>query len=413
MENLRREQERREKEARKAALWAPVQRLQEAQKLNEKGNQYYRNKQWQQAADAFKAALAKSPNDDVIRANYELASERLAAEQRKEQKRQPQKGKTSPTSPAVSGPSPQRLQEAQNLKEQGNQYSQNKQWQQAADAYRAALKKNPENAEIRRKYARALATLAAEQRKAAKAASETASPKFPPLPRLKEAHNLCQQGNKYYENQQWQQAADAYRAALEKFPGNEEIRNNYALALTHLASEQRKGTKESPRKGPGSTSSGKQLESAKLHSTKAANAAKKIQERDVSTKDLETSMERAKGQAMKGFDTAGDNVGSTLKPLAVDGRNPGREPVILKEKRTEAITKLETQRNEAKNKRIELEQKVAEIEKKPQKTKEETLNLVNLKQNLSNTRNKEIYFNFQINEELRKPSKPNTNQQEK
>ncbi len=55
-------------------------RNEDASVLNEQGVQYYMNKQWQQAVDAFKAALDKSPDDQKIRRNYELASRALAAQ---------------------------------------------------------------------------------------------------------------------------------------------------------------------------------------------------------------------------------------------------------------------------------------------------------------------------------------------
>lgn len=68
---------------------SPLQRLQAARHLNEQGSQYYNKKQWKLAADAFKAALEKNPDDETIRSNYELASRHLAAEEgRKRPKRQ-------------------------------------------------------------------------------------------------------------------------------------------------------------------------------------------------------------------------------------------------------------------------------------------------------------------------------------
>ena len=55
------------------------QRQKEAHDLNEQGVQYYNNKQWQQAADAFKAALDKNPDDQTVRNNYEHALQAGAA----------------------------------------------------------------------------------------------------------------------------------------------------------------------------------------------------------------------------------------------------------------------------------------------------------------------------------------------
>lgn len=56
------------------------QRQKEAHDLNEQGVQYYNNKQWQQAANAFKAALDKNPDDKTIHENYKQAVAALAAE---------------------------------------------------------------------------------------------------------------------------------------------------------------------------------------------------------------------------------------------------------------------------------------------------------------------------------------------
>ena len=54
-----------------------LQSLKEAHELNELGSQYYNNKQWKLAAEAFKAALDKRPDDPVIQNNYELAKAHL------------------------------------------------------------------------------------------------------------------------------------------------------------------------------------------------------------------------------------------------------------------------------------------------------------------------------------------------
>ncbi|MBI5436102.1 MAG: hypothetical protein HY937_03185 [Nitrosomonadales bacterium] len=56
------------------------QRQKEAHELNEQGVQYWKNKQYQQAADAFEAALDKNPDDKTIRENYKQAVAALAAE---------------------------------------------------------------------------------------------------------------------------------------------------------------------------------------------------------------------------------------------------------------------------------------------------------------------------------------------
>ena len=85
------------------------------------------NKRWQQAVDTYKKGLEISPNDDVLRQNYEYALRQLAEEQRKEIQKQ----------------------------------------QQAVDALKAALRKHPNNAEIRKNYESAKADLEAKQAKLA------------------------------------------------------------------------------------------------------------------------------------------------------------------------------------------------------------------------------------------------------
>ncbi len=107
---------------------ALTQRQQEAVSINEQGNQYYNNKQWQQAEAAYKAALDKNPDDPVIRKNLENA----------------------------------RQQEAHSINEQSIQYYNNRQWQQAVTGFEAALDKNPNDPVIRQNYKNAVAAQAAE-----------------------------------------------------------------------------------------------------------------------------------------------------------------------------------------------------------------------------------------------------------
>ena len=54
-----------------------LQCLKEAHELNERGSQYYKDQQWELAAETFKAALNKCPDDPVIQSNYELAKAHL------------------------------------------------------------------------------------------------------------------------------------------------------------------------------------------------------------------------------------------------------------------------------------------------------------------------------------------------
>ena len=77
------------------------QHQKEAHDLNEQAVQYYNNKQWKQAADAFKVAMEKNPNDPTIRTNYEHASAALAAETVAKKQ---ESNNTTPNSKAVENP---------------------------------------------------------------------------------------------------------------------------------------------------------------------------------------------------------------------------------------------------------------------------------------------------------------------
>jgi hypothetical protein len=84
-----------------------VKQRQEAHTLNEQGVQHWKNKQYQQAADAFKAALDKSPDDPIIRKNYEDASAALRVEMAERQRQEqaamaPQNTRVGPADTAPS-----------------------------------------------------------------------------------------------------------------------------------------------------------------------------------------------------------------------------------------------------------------------------------------------------------------------
>jgi hypothetical protein len=119
--------------------------------------------------------------------------------------------------------------------------------------------------------------------------------KTPNLSQLKEAHRLNDLGSKYYLNQEWDLAAEAFKGALERWPDNEEIRNNYELAVGHLEREER-------RHGRRGRKARRQLESVESHSRTASGLTD----------------EAAKAEAMQGFDTTGKN--------AVDLSGVGKRP---------------------------------------------------------------------------------------
>lgn len=116
---------------------------------------------------------------------------------------------------------------------------------------------------------------------------------------------------------------------------------------------------------------------------------------------LEPAAERAKNI----FDTQrGDYVGGLSYP-AVDGRNPGKEPVVPGDKRTPAIARLEQQRDGMKQQRIELETKLQQLEAEP-KTPKKAVAITHLKQDISTVQNQEYSLNFQITEQLQRPTAP-------
>jgi tetratricopeptide (TPR) repeat protein len=242
-----------------------------------------------------------------------------------------------------------------------------------------------------------------ERHEEANAARQKAD-QLSPIQPLQEAQKLNEEGSQYYLNKQWKEATEAFKKALEKCPDNEEIRSNYELAFGHLTKEARKG---------GNKEALKQLESAKYHGAKAA--AEKVTDQDITVNPRvrETPMEGARAEASKPFDTPVQDVGTTLKPGAVKWGWTGKEPVIPKEKRTKAITILEEKRDEAKNKRIELEPKVLQLENKEQKTPEETKQLVQYKQWVSDLKQVEEHYNFAINEGLKSPKDSNVDNGEK
>jgi len=294
----------------------PLRVLQEAHRLSKLGDRYYHNQQWKLAAEAYKAAMEKRPDDGVLRHNYELAMTKLRTEERR-----------------TGGGREAR----QNLES--------------------------EKAEASEALAAEEARKASERQEKEREARQRQDITKVPLHVLKEAKRLSLQGDRYYENKEWKLAAEAYKAALEKRPDDEVLRHNYELAAARLAAaEGRGGSRKRVRQKP---------EGAKL-------PAKPLRE--------------------QGSGPAG-------QPLGGDGSASGEEPVVPKEKRTQAINMLEKKRNEAKKKRIDLEQKVSKIQKKPQATSEEAANLGKLKQELTNTKNDETYYNFFIKENLNPPAK--------
>jgi tetratricopeptide (TPR) repeat protein len=194
------------------------------------------------------------------------------------------------------------------------------------------------------------------------------------------------------------EAEEAFRQALRVDPNFSHARRE--LERTQSTSEMHKAisgftqTESRPPAGSppadldfmGGPRAGEQLKSVEKHSEDAAG----------------NRNEPAKEKSNLGFDTGG-KPGGTLGAIVIDGSNPFKEPVVPKENRTKEIAALEKKRDEVKKKRMELQQEASKIEQKPQKTTEETMKLVNLKQEVSKVSDEERFLNFSIKEELRKP----------
>ncbi len=67
---------------------AVQQQRQDAQNLNEQGLQYWKNGRWKLAMDAFKAALDKWPDNEMIRQNLKAASDKVADEEAQRKREQ-------------------------------------------------------------------------------------------------------------------------------------------------------------------------------------------------------------------------------------------------------------------------------------------------------------------------------------
>jgi len=180
---------------------AAKKRKNEAYELNRKGNQAYKSANWKGAVSYYREALNKSPNDKVIRQNLTNAQKALAKEYAKKKN-------------------------ATNLNKKGNQAYNSKNWRQAIDYYKNALKNSPNNRVIKQNLIYAQKALAKEYAK------------------KKNATNLNKKGNQAYKSRNWRQAIDYYKNALGNSPNNRVIKKNLIYAQNALATEQRKKEKQ-------------------------------------------------------------------------------------------------------------------------------------------------------------------------
>jgi tetratricopeptide (TPR) repeat protein len=115
------------------------------------------------------------------------------------------------------------------------------------------------------------------------------------------------------------------------------------------------------------------------------------------------------GAGRKPFDTWGP-AGRPLNIPKHLGRNPWKAPVVTDEdrKRVPAIRKYEGMRSAARKRRVEYQAKLEELKSLPEseKPRDWSVQVAEAEQNASNAGNEEIYYNFQIGEALRKSNIP-------
>ena len=214
-----------------------------------------------------------------------------------------------------------------------------------------------------------------------------------------------------YDNNDWYNAIQFFKEALEYTPDDEDILDNLRAAESRLRNEQDRRAEEIRR-----AEEERKAELKRSEEERKAEIARKAEEkRKLKVTEQLKSIEHHSGKAAgmgdagkieagKGFDIRGADKGG-LDAVVIGGRAPdfSKEPVIPEGKRTKAIEKLETKRNKVKEKRMKIEEKIEKLSKKPDKTPEETVELVEIKQEHSKAKNEEIFLNFSISEELLKP----------
>lgn len=164
----------------------------EALSQNNKGNQAYKTGNWKQAVDYYKKALRNSPGDRVIKQNLLNAQKALARAQAK-------------------------MKEASNLNVKGNRAYKKRNWNQAVNYYRNALRNSPNDNVIRQNLLNAQKALAKDQKK--------------------NAYSLNKQGNKAYHAKDWKRAVNYYKNALKNSPNDRVIRQNLINAQNALKNE--------------------------------------------------------------------------------------------------------------------------------------------------------------------------------
>ena len=293
-------------------------------------------------------------------------------------------------------------QEAYNLNQQGMAYAGQGNWEMALYYYKKAHEMYPEDQVIKNNYYAVNGYL------------------------------LNEKGNRYYEQGDWSAALGYYRQAVEFRPEDKQTRVNLSNAqdmLQRQAEEQSQDqlqleraaqaayrATESSRKikeivdnlsdklkpfehmhpdnpvlepmgayplGGSATASG-QARSAQFHGQKAME---------------KFSKEAASEEAKKGFDTPGE-AKESFAPFKLRGMPlEYSDPVVAPEERNEIISGFEQTRDQVREKRKALEERLVELENAQES---DPVALAKTKQEIANNRNKEHFYNFKITRELEK-----------
>lgn len=203
--------------------------------------------------------------------------------------------------------------------------------------------------------------------------AETPSGPTPAQLEQKRAHALKvanEKGYSCFARKEWNCAVRYFQEALAYAPHNPTLQYNL-----------RRAREESARQGG---TAGQQLQSVVHHGNQAIQSGNAGSQRE---------------QGGKGFDTRGANAGGLRPPVVYSQATYYREPVVTSANRTPAIAKIEKERETSKKKRAELETRLNQLQKEPQKNQVE---MVNVKQEIYNARNQENFLNFSIELELQK-----------
>lgn len=295
-----------------------------------------------------------------------------------------------------------RKQEAYNLNQQGLAYSRVENWEMALYYYKKAYEMYPQDQVIKNNYYTVNGYL------------------------------LNKKGHSYYEQGNWSAALEYYRQAVEFLPEDAQTRLNLSNAQDMLQSQQEEQSRiqlqlergaqaayraaESDRKikeivdnlsdrltpfehthpenpwlepmtaypDRGGAAASGQARSAQFHGQKAME---------------KLSKEAASEEARKVFDTPGEDKES-LEPFKLRGMPlEYSDPVVAPEERSEVISGFEQTRDQVREKRKALEERLVELENAQEN---DQVAVAKTKQAITNNRNKEYFYNFKITRELEK-----------